>query len=54
MEETIVEDTKEIQDASDLEDYSENFERYQKPFAFGTVNIYFTEMHSQVLTLLAG
>ena len=29
-------------------------ERYQNPVAFGTFNIYFTEMHSQVLTLLAG
>ena len=30
-------------------------ERHQKPVAFGTVNICnYTEMHSQVLTLLAG
>ena len=29
-------------------------ERYQKLVAFGTIDIYFTEMHSQVLTLLAG
>ena len=32
-----------------------NTERYQKPVAFGTVDICnYTEMHSQVLTLLAG
>ena len=29
-------------------------EKYQKPVVFGSINIYFTEMHSQVLTLLAG
>ena len=29
-------------------------ERYQKLVVFGTINIYFTEMHSQVLMLLAG
>ena len=31
-----------------------DFEQYQKPVAFGSIIICSTEMHSQVLTLLAG
>ena len=38
-----------------LETSQAEIERYQKPVAFGTINICnYTEMHSQVLMLLAG